>query len=41
MIIFGIGDMIANAIIELMERGSRREVLFTEANRYVEHEWIH
>ena len=36
MIIFGIEDMIANAIIELVERGSRREVLFSEANRYVE-----
>ena len=36
MIIFGIEDIIANAIVELAERGSRREVLFSEANRYAE-----
>lgn len=33
-IYIGIEDLVANAIIELVERSSRREVLFSEATRY-------
>lgn len=30
----GIEDLVANAIIELVEKSQRREVLFSEINRY-------
>ena len=30
----GIEDLVANAIIELVEKSQRREVLFSEVNRY-------